>query len=825
MKKLSIIAWLLFLSPVLTTTAAAAQIVDLGQDGAVLPAYVGSGNRPVYVTNSRVDAASAGAVDVLRIGQASAMHIGYDYSRVAGEGVSVDVAGDVSVSGSLRLGKAATSGIAGLPVGATDKAINLHANGNLLVSGGEVVVTAGTDVQHAGMSVAGDAVFDKGVMALRGAGENGMAVLSANAVDLTGSALTLEAYSRLTANSSADPAWMDRYAVRINRGGSLHLNSGYYDPYNPPAVLPVFAGVDVSAASRGIVVREGGVLSAGAAGGIVKGGVDAGGMLFQRLDVDVGGAIDASKGNLLLTGFGSVNLWGSYRAGFDWLGGSTLRMTAVDSVVTLRGNANVGMSVDLQKSLSSGHGFGTAASDVLRARDIVFESGRIPELRTGLGVFTLALGRDQAAGYTALYVAGVANGVRGDGSAGDRGQFFHNLSGTSYSSTIRGDLAENIYNTVVLDAPSIMPRGDVGYFNRDVFASLASGVDQPIANRTGIVDDGVLELYNGAAQDGASLVAYNAADSLVNSIGQRLNLIRSEMYAAGVSSGGALASASAFESRRKRVWGGGFGRKEEADAKSGVAGYKYDPRGFSLGYDRELGERFALGGAVAYGKGDYKDKAAVANDSEIESYSASIYGAFRGYSGFSMTAFAAYSHLDNDLSDQRGGMARRADFDSQAWAAGAKIGYDLCPADRLLVTPSVGVTRIEATNKAHDEKLDGMDVIRVGSAKRRSTLLPIEVAMGYDLFRGESSLLRFTGTFGYAYDFDDSGLSGDLFYDGLEGATAVSLSGRDTGRHRFNVGAGLLYSGSRLDLEAKYEYYRRSKQEAHQVKGAVGVKF
>jgi outer membrane autotransporter protein len=244
----------------------------------------------------------------------------------------------------------------------------------------------------------------------------------------------------------------------------------------------------------------------------------------------------------------------------------------------------------------------------------------------------------------------------------------------------------------------------------------------------------------------------------------------------------------------------------------------------ALGYDKLRGP-FAFGGAITYGKGDYKDKAADINNSEIAGYSGSLYGSYHSVGGVKASAFASYSWLDNDIDDVRGGMRRTADHHSHAWSLGAKVGYDLFPAERVVLSPSVGLTHIRAVNKAHDEQLDGLGVIRVGTVRRNSTLLPVDLGMGFDLYKGEATLLRLGTNLGYAYDFDDDGAAGDFSYYGFDGASAMPIAKRAPGRHRFNFGAGVFWSGSRLDFTAKYDYYRRADQEAHQVRGNIGVKF
>lgn len=800
----------------------AASVIDLGTIPApTVPTDIERGNQPYYITNTTTDPAS-GAVDYFRVGEGARLHLGYGNIHVASGDVAVSVDSDMTVMGSVFMGKYATPDATGIPELATSRHIDLHVNGTIYMSGGTLAASAASTDYSANINVDGDLVMDRGsnvVLQGAGPGPDGKVGLSASTISVKNSTINLHDYSVLTTTDpSAPTSDGTNYALRLAEGGVLTLNGG--TPPENPSDPWEFRGVNVGYGGDGLLVERGGVLRTGKNGGYIRGS------LGQRLWVEAGGALDASKGRLTTFDFDDVYLGGSYLAGYNRISGVITRLDASDSAVQIAETAHLGMSIDLQRALNNTSVLAQDNSTIMRAGDIHFATGAPPTLKTGMGVYGLRTDTDLIDNKTSLWIEKVDRAVVGDGTATDKELFRNNMEDLWRPGRMSSEQAGNIYGLSVADIPTIEAYGQAGQLNRDVLESLVNGKNQPVADR-GIADAGLFEMYNASPMFGVNTVAYNTASEVIATVGERLDHIDTELASGAgyyYETSSALPMFNYQEPRDTRFWVGGFGRREEADLDYGVSGYKYEPRGMAMGYDRLLGS-FALGGALTYGKGDYRDKAANASDSEIESYSASLYAAYHGLGGFKASAHASYSHLENDLSDVRGGMRRTADHDSRSWSVGGKIGYDLNPVDRMTLSPTIGLTHIRAVNEDHDETLDGVGVMRIGSVRRNSTLLPLDLAMGYDVYHGSATLLRLTTTLGYAYDFDDDGMTGTFDYLGLGGASAMPTAKRAPGRHRFNFGAGLFWSGSRLDLMARYDYYRRADQDAHQVRGNLGVKF
>ena len=819
------------LIPLLAGAASAATVLDLGRPGTppALPTAVDAGNQPVYITNSAsagVGTPVSGAVDYLRVGAGFVAHVGYDNLAIAQGDVGLSVGGTgnagMLVEGEVRLGKGGTSSAPGLPNAATAYNLHLGVAGDLTLAGGRLAAVAATPGMGTSVAVSGRTSIDRGGLAvLTGSANTGMATFATDSLSLSGGSLVLNAFSwakTMNASPLAGSGQTPWYSVDIGGRGMLVLNSGIG--------TGAFTGLDVSAGGDGVRVAGGGILTTGGAGGIIAGMSVGPGLPGQRLAVERGGVLDASRGSIRVDGINAVDVAGNYFAGYNTGTTSITRMVAPNAAINLLAGSSVGMGKELQKELNRRTSLDMDTAAILRGGDIVFASGSAPVVQSALGQYSLALGRDSGDQLASLWVNGIRNGVLGSGTAEDMAVFRENLEAMPWQGRVNADMAADIYTLAVSDLPGVTPRGEAGALNAEVFDAFVAGYGQRIGDRGGVADDGIFELYNGAVNYGTSRVAYNAAAEMAETVGQRLGRVRGDLAQGdGVASDQALAQVKcASDQFENRFWIGGFARREEADLDYGIAGYKYEPAGLVMGYDRAFG-RFGVGGAVAYAEGDYTDKAAAANDSTIASYSASVYGTYAAEAGFNASAFATYSYLDNDMSDIRGNLHRRADYNGAAWSAGARIGYDASPTDRLTLSPSLGVTRVEARNQEHDEFLDGVKVIRVGEVQQHSTLLPLELGVGYDVFRGEASLFRLGTTFGYAYDLDNDGVTGDFLYEGLTGASPVPVADRDAGRHRFHFGAEAVFSYRRLDVAARYDYFRRSGEDAQQLKGSLGLKF
>lgn len=770
----------------------------------VLPHAVDVPSSPVFITNNGdPDSTGSAAVDSFRVGQYSVVHMGYGDRTPAAGRVAVAVAGDMAVEGKVYLGKDATPGRYGLPAAASTRAVTLEV-GNILLVGRDGVMIAdgasdGTDsVEHS--------------------------IIRARRVDIAGGVVALDEYAGLYTTDASDPGAAESLpSIRVRDGGILALNGGT-PPVNDPGAW-IFKGIDVSAGGTGILIDRGGTIASGHAGGVIKGRAG------QALHVARGGFFDASRGNVVTTGFGTVSIEGGYRAGLDGLGATT-RLTAETGSVLFSRDAVISLSRTLQRHINRSGGGTPADAVVVRGKDIRFDNQGVPSLVTGMGTYGLLREtvEDPVTGesWEQLRVNSVENAVLGNSSDADKETFRRNMEHVWRPGRMDASMADNIYRLTAAETPSVAAVNESGRLNKAVLEAFVDGPGQPTGTG-GVADQGVFEMYSGAAQWGVASVAHNTAGEFMAGLNRRVERIGAEMDRLGEGWGGvvstcAVASPIDPDLSENRIWIGGHGRKEEAGLDYGVSGYTYRPRGFMAGYDRFFGP-VNVGVAFAHGQGDYRDKAAYAGDSKITSYSGGLYGSFHAQNGLNASAFAAYSRLDNDLDDMRGGMRRTADHTSYAWSAGARAGYDMYLTDRFMLSPSAGVVKVRSENKSHDEFLDGVRVLRVGDMRRDSTLVPIDLAISFDLVKNPTALVRLTANAGYAYDFEDGGLDGAFVYEGLTGTNPMPAAGRKPGKNRYSLGAGIIYAGSRVDVGARYDYSKRSEQKTHQAQGSIGVKF
>lgn len=797
-------ALFLFLSLLSGISGAAAATYDLDPAGfppGALPVSIDSGSSPVYITNTDsagTDTSATATVDTLRVGERASLNIGFDADRVAGAPVGLGVRGNMSVAGQVRVGTAGERG-GWLPGARTGFASGLDVGGALSVGqGGLVVIEGGSDdvagvIEHSGVS-AGRIDADGGEIRVHGAGE-------------------LESASRMT----------------IRNGGRVLVDAGL-----PPRDVDEMTDGDwifkgVRAGGDGIIVDDGGVLASGAAGGVV----DSSAVAVRR-----GGVLDVSDGDMLVRGAGEVRIDGVYRAG------TNSQLTSESGGIVFGAGAKTTFTADLARRYNAGNGAGAAGTSAVLARGRAVQfTGGAPEVRSGMGFYTLGVvpfaspdGAVVARSGEALVISGVSRAVTGGGDVADRDQFHRNVDDI-WDAPVEASQSAVMYDLLAARYPGIEASGEAGEFNRDNLENVMNGPD------AGMADKGVFEMYSGGAQWGVNSVAFGTSELFMAGLDRRVHRIGAELdrlgheetveYAsAGANPSLLLGLASGFDrfayrDGTGRIWSGALYADDDAELDYGVSGYSYRPRGVMLGYDKSIASSYGvwtLGAAGAYAAGDYEDKAAAANDSSIDSYSAGLFAAYHGDAGFNASAFATLSGLDNSLSDLRGGMRREADFSSYSWSAGARLGYDMLLSDRAVIQPSVGLTHVSATSGSHNENLNGVQVMRVGDVTRDGTILPVDVTVGYDLLRSFDSILRLNVGLGYAYDFGGAP-EGSLQYDGLVGAPAVDMTKRDGGGHRLNLGLGLLYTSERVDFTARYDYVQRDARAVHAGSTAFGLKF
>lgn len=377
------------------------------------------------------------------------------------------------------------------------------------------------------------------------------------------------------------------------------------------------------------------------------------------------------------------------------------------------------------------------------------------------------------------------------------------------TSTPAGEFFARLQNQLSFDNPG------------DMFDITVGG-----ANISGsLADDGVRSVLGGNTVAGVTQLSTHTGLQVMDKLTTRSygnTTLANNVYST-FGSDTAMASAILNRDYLNLFWVGGFGQWEDADRKGDFNGYKYESYGFMLGYDRAFGPIIA-GASFAYQNGDYEDKNAVSHNSEIQSYSASLYATYNHCTGFFGTLLGGYTYSDNDIEELYSTNFRaKEDYHTNTWYGGAKVGYQ-ARLGKFTLTPSVGLSYIESKSSSHNTGVNGVDLIAVGKIKQDTWMIPVELRADYDIEVNACSRINLNANVGYTYTTDADAADGYAHWVGGTGG-ALRTTGRNSGHDTFNIGAGVRAYINRFDVGVNYDYYAKSKSDTHRVMATMGVSF
>ncbi|MCC8189718.1 MAG: autotransporter domain-containing protein [Planctomycetes bacterium] len=287
------------------------------------------------------------------------------------------------------------------------------------------------------------------------------------------------------------------------------------------------------------------------------------------------------------------------------------------------------------------------------------------------------------------------------------------------------------------------------------------------------------------------------------------------------SSDSALGAALLESDRENRFWMAGLGRWEEADRRHGDAGFTYKSGGALVGYDRMCGD-ITYGGTFGYTHGGYKDKAALDNDSSIDSYAFSAYGTYNHFSGAYVAAMINYLYSDYDLKTQ---FSRQAGWDNATFqvgtfSIGTTAGYDWQPQENLAVSATLGLYHYYSETNQFDTGYREHARIKYGQ-----TEFPLDAAVKYDLDSDDRYRLSIFANAGIAVYCNASGPKTTYSFPGMEGGPVMATRGRRETYFGWNTGCGFRYATDTWDATVRYEYYGSSGYGTHRVVAAAGFNF
>ena len=611
------------------------------------------------------------------------------------------VANDFDTAGTLNLGTAAAAN-----GGTLNGSVNVAANGTVNVVGNEYTVSQNV-VSSGAVNVQNGATLNA----------DGVTLNDSGALNVSGTLNT----NNLTGNADSMITVGDRDSAGALYAGNVSLNGGMmvFDPAWKD-------GVGVEGASQG-------------------------GVVFNNATVD--GTVAVGRNSLAVLGEQSTD-WAKAefaRTGRTWSENGITAALAVRAPMTL--GANGAITVDGSKTAQDFQTTRPVANTANFADNsmLMVDAGAL----NNQAAITSTGGTATVAGGAALHVAnlnvngtatildGFTGGATGTADIAEGGWTGNNL--TTTDAMINGLELANTGGTVTVRAtgvnraedvfPGLMPvnimnsiwqngQNDINSANPGVaFLSRASD------NRYIARSDAARQI-NGATQiavaAGTQAATVQAVDAITGALDNHLSLT------SNISQPGA----PLLHKEGADLWASVLYRN--TDSGSLKAG------NFSSNYDNDFGgiivgtdytgiatgsEKYRMGVALSYGKGDSKSKGDFNHTkNDYDTYGASIYGGWNNENA-NLVIDVGYMKGDNDLkqdmSDALGGKLK-ADVDTKVWTAGVKAEYRV-PTGAMDVTPHIGARYINLKTDAFDTHNSLGKLFRTDSETQNLWQFPIGV--------------------------------------------------------------------------------------------------
>ncbi|MDR0572152.1 MAG: autotransporter outer membrane beta-barrel domain-containing protein [Rickettsiales bacterium] len=321
-------------------------------------------------------------------------------------------------------------------------------------------------------------------------------------------------------------------------------------------------------------------------------------------------------------------------------------------------------------------------------------------------------------------------------------------------------------------------------------------------------------------------IVANTVSSIRAAVGDRfLGLHTNSIYAPSSGSG----------DNYNEVWISGFGSWVNQSDVGGIFGYKYNPRGIIVGYDRtvESGQGLTLGVNVAFSTGTI-DNNDDQSEVDVRTVSFGAYGSYEFKNRMFIDGTIGFGFTDNDFESNQviglGGI-KSASFKSNSFQLGFDLGYNAKVSENVSILPSVGINYVHIGQKSFSEKID-----------RDLNPEPLILANWYEDTNIDSIeipvTVRLQGNFktaGGAVITPELKIGGVFLANspnrdirmGFVGSNeSTTIRGIDSGKSRFVAGAGINAEvNDSLSIFAKYDFETRSSYKAHSVQLGIGFSF
>lgn len=269
------------------------------------------------------------------------------------------------------------------------------------------------------------------------------------------------------------------------------------------------------------------------------------------------------------------------------------------------------------------------------------------------------------------------------------------------------------------------------------------------------------------------------------------------------------------------MWGQAFGSDLQQDERSSVDGYDAKIYGALAGLDSWVMPNVRIGAAVGYARSTIDgDGATALNSTDIDSYLAMAYGAFKG-AGYYVSGRAAYTWHDYDTTRYLTGPVQdvaNSSHDGDQVTVAGEVGLPMRMAFAT-VTPVASLTYNRLDQDGYEETSAAGMALSVGGQATNSLQSGLGVKALIPIAR--DTLLE--GRAMWLHEFDDTNQQVTAAF---EGGGAFAAAGPDVGRDTASIGAGLLaYTVPGVSFQLNYDALLRNDFVGHAGSGKLRVEF
>lgn len=275
-----------------------------------------------------------------------------------------------------------------------------------------------------------------------------------------------------------------------------------------------------------------------------------------------------------------------------------------------------------------------------------------------------------------------------------------------------------------------------------------------------------------------------------------------------------------------RVWASAFGDWTKQKVRQNIAGYTYDSYGFALGYDYAFDDRFMVGLAGAYDKGNTKVTGLAAKfDSEIAYFG--LYGSYLHESNIFVKAGlgAGFGKNDYNVAMLMGGR-KNGDFNTRSYSANLELGYIVPVGPDYNLFASAGIDYAYLRRDGWREQATGEHAVAAWFAEesRHRVNVPLMVRLNKVINYDNCCYIIPEISAGYIYA---AGRTRPSIGTGFVGSpNGFTIYGADPGHGRWRVSGGVrMRLAQRFEATIDYSLEGRSRYLYQNLSATVGYSF